>query len=69
MATRELCLEEYIDLLRAHPFFGEHLCVSCLGVDYELYFCPAEQLVVPGSGSYTVCGNNADGYIVTVITL
>lgn len=66
MATENLCLEEYIDYLRGYTFFGEHLQVTCQGSDYELYFCPKEQLIVPTTGSFTISGNNVDGFIVTV---
>ncbi len=66
MAAENLCLEEYLDKLREYPFSGEHLHVKCRGSEYELYFCPKEQLVVPTGGSYTISGNNVDGFIVAV---
>ena len=66
MASEELCLEEYLQLLRAHPFAEEHLWISCLGQRYELYFCPGDRLTVPTDAPYTVSGNNVDGYVVTV---
>ncbi len=65
MQTENLCLEEYIEYLRGFPFSGEHLRVTCLGRDYELYFCPKDELIVPAGRSFTVSGNNVDGYIVT----
>lgn len=68
MASENLCLEEYIDYLRNFAFSGEHLSVSCLGASYELYFCPEDQVVVPVSGSYTVSGNNVDGYVIVINT-
>ncbi len=68
MASENLCLEEYTDYLRRFPFSGEHLSVTCLGASYEIYFCPVGQVAVPASGSYTVSGNNVDGFIVTVKT-
>ncbi|MBR4655710.1 MAG: M15 family metallopeptidase [Oscillospiraceae bacterium] len=68
MASENLCLEEYIDYLRNFAFSGEHLLVSCLGASYELYFCPEDQVVVPVSGSYTVSGNNVDGYVIVINT-
>ncbi len=67
MTAENICLEEYIDFLRDHPFSGDHCRVTCLGVDYELYFCPKDQVVVPTENDYTICGNNVDGFIVTVI--
>lgn len=61
MAQNDLCLEEYMDLLRSHTVDRP------LGYDgYTIYFCPADALYVPGSGNYTVSGNNVDGFIVTV---
>lgn len=66
MQTENLCLEEYVAYLRGFPFSGEHLRVTCLGTDYELYFCPKDRLVVPSTGNYTVCGNNADGFAVVL---
>lgn len=66
MSTNNLCLEEYIEYLRKFPFSGNHLFVSCLGVNYELYFCPKDQVVVPTAGSFTISGNNVDGFIVVL---
>ncbi|MBO4419953.1 MAG: M15 family metallopeptidase [Oscillospiraceae bacterium] len=66
MRSEDLCMEEYIDYLRAHPFAGEHLQVSCFGTDYELYFCPKNQVIVPTAGNYTISGNNVDGFIITI---
>lgn len=66
MKTHNLCLEEYIDDLRNYPFSGDHLRVTCLDRNYEIYFCPKEQLVVPATGNYTVSGNNVDGFVVTI---
>lgn len=67
MQTENLCLEEYIDYLRNYTFSGEHLHVTCLGVSYELYFCAGDQVVVPTTSSYTISGNNVDGYIITTV--
>lgn len=66
MQQEKLCLEEYIDLVREHPFAGEHLHVDCAGSHYEIYFCPQNAVYVPTDSMYTVSGNNVDGYIVTV---
>ncbi len=61
MKENGLCLEEYIEALRDYPV-GKPLSYG----GYTIYFCPKDALYVPGSGSYTVSGNNVDGYIVTV---
>ena len=66
MSTNNLCLEEYIDYLRGFPFDGSHLFVTCLGKEYEVYYCQGRNIVVPGAGNYTVFGNNVDGFIVTI---
>ena len=66
MAAEGLCLEEYLEYLRGFSFFGTHLSVSCLGRDYEIWFCPKERVIVPAAGDYTISGNNADGCVVTV---
>lgn len=73
---RGLCLEEYIDLIKEYPYDGEHLEVTDTdGKIYEIYYYPEDtaydttMVPVPGGGlQYTVCGNNVDGFIVTVDT-
>lgn len=74
MMENDLCLEEYIDLLRSsYSYSDSPLEYSCDGVDYLIYFCPAKTdesvtfVTVPASGEYTVSGNNVDGFIVTVV--
>lgn len=62
-----LCLEEYIDLLREHPFDGEHLTGTCQGKPYDIYYCPGTRIILPDDeNSYTISGNNVDGYIITI---
>ena len=61
MAEHNLCLEEYLDLLRDYPVSNP---LRYNG--FYMYFCPDGQLLVPESGDYTVSGNNVDGFIVTV---
>lgn len=73
---RGLCLEEYIDLIKEYPYDGEHLEVTDTdGKIYEVYYYAEDtaydttMVPVPGGGlQYTVCGNNVDGFIVTVDT-
>ncbi len=70
----DLCLEEYIDLLREKYTYGvnEPLNYTVDGTEYIIYFVPASlvndttSVTVPASGTYTVSGNNVDGFIVTV---
>lgn len=61
MTEHNLCLEEYIDLLRSYPVTSPLRYRGC-----RIYFCPEGQLYVPAEGSCTVSGNNVDGFIVTV---
>ena len=61
MAEHNLCLEEYLDLLRDYSVSGPLRYKGC-----RIYFCPEGQLYVPESEEYTLSGNNVDGYIVTV---
>ena len=72
MYTHDLCLEEYIDLIRKHPYDGEHLEFSVETGDYEVYFYSSDDgaestsVPVPNGVRYDVSGNNVDGFIVTV---
>ena len=60
------CYEEYIDYLRQFPADGEHLYYTVDGTEYEIYFVEGLEVPVPESGTYTVSGNNVDGFIVTI---
>lgn len=66
MKENELCLEEYLELLRSYTYEGEHLKFDCEGTNYEVYFCQGSDVYVPASGDYYVSGNNSDGFVVTV---
>ena len=74
MVKNNLCLEEYIDLLRtSHPYDGEHLEMTTEdGANYEIYFYPSSDgedytaVPVPTGVKYDISGNNVDGFIVTV---
>lgn len=72
MHSNSLCLEEYIDLIRKHPYDGEHLEFSYDSSDYEVYFVPSDDgaentsVPVPNGVRYEISGNNVDGFIVTV---
>ncbi len=67
-----LCLEEYIDTLRMHPYDGEHLLVTTsAGEKYEIYYQPASaadstDVAVPENLTYDISGDNSQGFIVTV---
>ena len=66
IVENDFCLEEYIDYLRQFPFDGEHLCYTLDGTEYEIYFVEGLEVPVPESGTFTVSGNNVDGFIVTI---
>jgi D-alanyl-D-alanine carboxypeptidase len=66
MKQNNLCLEEYIDLLREYPCDGNHLVIGTKQQQYEVWFCPGLQAHVPENGEYTISGNNVDGFIVTM---
>ena len=70
MASTGKTLEEYITLLRNYPCDYPLYVTDWDGTMYEVYYKKSDgastSLPVPESGEYTVSGNNADGYIVTV---
>lgn len=71
MKENNLCLEEYIDTLRQYAFGTKTLKYQSNGHQYEIYYVAANtagdtEVFVPGSNTYTVSGNNVDGFIVTV---
>ncbi|MCM1132431.1 MAG: M15 family metallopeptidase [Ruminococcus flavefaciens] len=73
MTENNLCLEEYIDLLRSnYPYDGEHLEFTAEGADYEVFFFASDDssdvtnVPVPTGYKYDISGNNIDGFIVTV---
>ncbi len=75
MTQNGLCLEEYMILLKDYTYEGEHLYIQDYdGRSYELYYVPVDasfdttMVPVPTDLEYTVQGNNADGFIVTVDT-
>lgn len=64
------CLEEYLLMLKEYSF-GSRLAYSCGGKDYEIYFVSmtdpeGTQVPIPVGATYTVSGNNTDGFIVTI---
>ncbi len=74
MMKNNLCLEEYIDVVRNHPYSGDHLkYTDDSGQEYEVYFVEASggaednnSVPVPAGVKYEISGNNVDGFIVTV---
>lgn len=73
MYTNGLCLEEYIDTVREHPYDGEHISFTDgNNNEYEVYFVASDDssemtyIPVPSDKKYEISGNNIDGFIVTV---
>lgn len=73
MYTNGLCLEEYIDTVREHPYDGEHISFTDgNNIEYEVYFVASDDssemtyIPVPSDKKYEISGNNIDGFIVTV---
>ena len=74
MTKNNLCMEEYIDLLRTnYSYDSEHLEITDdQGAAYEVYFYPSDDgaettnVPVPTGYKYEISGNNVDGFIVTV---
>lgn len=65
-----LCMEEYIEELKSHNI-DNPLEITVDDKNYSVYYVPAEnnginEIPVPSGKMYTVSGNNADGFIVTV---
>ncbi|MDL2225873.1 M15 family metallopeptidase [Eubacteriales bacterium OttesenSCG-928-M02] len=70
MKENNYCLEEYIDYLRDFGYGQKHLNITVGQKHYEIYYVVATtdtvQVPVPTTGSYTLSGNNVDGFVVTV---
>ena len=72
MHSNNWCLEQLLAEMDKYTYDGEHLKVEGAdGVKYEMYFYPAdlqgETLVkVPADTTYSISGNNIDGFIVTL---
>ena len=70
MSANNLCLEEYVALLRnSYVFGGEHLKITdSKGTNYEVYYIPAATdtetaIYVPASsGGFEISGDNEAGY-------
>ncbi len=73
MTRNGLCLEEYLAYLKTNAAYGSAVLRfdADNGKTYEVCFVPASpgdvtNVPVPEARTYTVSGNNADGFIVTV---
>ena len=74
MAENNLCLEEYLTLLKNYDTDNHLSITNWDGEIYEVYYVPADAaadstyILVPPDQEYTISGNNRDGFIVTVDT-
>lgn len=72
MYNNNLCLEEYVELLKSTYTASNHLIVAGAdGKSYEIYYVPVADtelttLQVPKNYQYTISGDNKGGFIVTV---
>ena len=67
MATKKLSFESYLDHLKTKTSAEAPLGIKASGKTYAIYYISAEgEHKVPTDYSYTVSGNNTDGYIITV---
>lgn len=70
MTNNNLCLEEYIDKLKTYTFDKEHLLIETPDRGtFEVYYIPYSEggtkIPTPKDRTFTVSGNNVDGFIVT----
>lgn len=74
MKNNDMCLEEYVEMLKSHSYENAVGYTTEDGSDYAVYYCPSEgentNIKVPTSSdgskyNYEISGNNTDGFIVT----
>lgn len=73
MTNNNLCLEEYLQELKKYTYGNKTLSFSCFDKSYEIYYIRSKdgesgnsEIYVPVNAQYSVSGNNADGFIVTI---
>ena len=73
ITENNLTLEEYLQMMKKYAYTNKTLSISCNSKDYEVYYIKADdensdsvEVYVPQSNPYTISGNNADGFIITV---
>ncbi len=72
MYENDMCLEEYIEMLKSYGFGEQHLEITAGLSTYEVYYIKAKdegitKVHVPKNSEYSVSGNNVDGFIVTIL--
>ncbi|HHU83682.1 MAG TPA: M15 family metallopeptidase [Clostridiales bacterium] len=54
------CLEEYIDYIKDYSHKSPLVCDG-----YSIYYCEGTKVTVPIFKSYTISGNNIDGFVIS----
>lgn len=73
MYRKDLCMEEWIDMIHEYSVDQPYTIATEAGT-YTLYYAEAMtdpatgkiEIPVPGSGNYTISGDNLEGYIVVI---
>ena len=67
--ANDLCLEEYVEYLKANTNQSNTLKIDVDGATYKVYYVACEEggtIKVPKDAEYTISGTNVGGVIVTV---
>lgn len=72
MMKENLCLEEYIELIRSYTYESPYEYTTENGVRYMIYHAASGKdgetvLSVPRGSEYTVSGDNIDGFIIAAV--
>lgn len=71
MQMHHVTLEEYLAYLKKFPYEGDHLMLAIQGKQYEIFSVEAREepveILCPELCTCMVSGNNADGFIVTML--
>lgn len=70
MHTTGMCLEEYENYVKSYMYPDKYIDLNINGDEYKIYYVPVSgeektKVTVPMFGSYSISGNNSDGFIVT----
>lgn len=64
---KKISFERYLEYLKESTSHRDPISIEAISSKYAIYYIPANGThIVPAKYEYTVSGNNADGYIVTV---
>ena len=65
-----ICLDEYIGLLSANHGYSNPISITANGKEYQVYYVKCDhqsvQVPVPNGSTYTISGDNMNGFIVSV---